>query len=72
MLGLGIAVAVAMAPVGASGHKCHGVAKIDTGIVTWQGGGVTSSRVPVLSCAYLGYCNILRQVPIRLMEFSME
>jgi hypothetical protein len=31
-----------------------------------------SSRVTVSSCTYVGHCNILRQVPIRFMEFSME
>jgi hypothetical protein len=35
---LGLDNAVAMGPVGASGHQQHGVAKIDTVIITWQEG----------------------------------
>jgi hypothetical protein len=69
----GLGNAVAMVPVEASGRQHHGVAKIDTAIITWQEGRVTISRVPVSSCTYVGHCNTLRQVPIRSMvEFSTE
>jgi len=33
---------------------------------------VTRSRVPVSASTYVGYHNILRQVPIRSMDFMME
>jgi hypothetical protein len=32
---LGLEDTVAMAPVGASGHQCHGVVKLDTAIIRW-------------------------------------
>jgi hypothetical protein len=33
---------------------------------------VTRSRVPVSDSTYVGYGNILRQVPIRSMDFMLE
>jgi len=33
---------------------------------------VTRSMVPVSASTYVGYHNIMRQVPIRLMDFTME
>ncbi len=38
VVALGLGNAVAMRPVGASGHQKHSVAKIDTAIITWQEG----------------------------------
>jgi hypothetical protein len=69
MLGLG--AAVMMAPLQASGCQRHVVAKIDNYLIECQDR-VTRSRVLVSTSKYVGYGYILRQVPIRSMEFWME
>ena len=62
---------VAMAPLRASGRQRHLAAEVMHSKIE-HGDVVTMIRVPVSDSTYIGYHNILRQVPIRLMDFTME
>ena len=62
---------VAMAPLQASDRQHHLAAEVMHSKIE-HGDVVTRSRVPVSDSTYVGYHNILRQVPIRSMDFMME
>jgi len=56
-------VLVAMAPLQASGRQCHLAAEVMHSKIE-HGDVVTRSGVPVSDSTYVGYHNILRQVPL--------